>query len=89
MLDMVLLVASRNVATTEGGTAIGTDEVQTAKVIFLTKWLLFPFGAVDGKKLRCNDISTIQALEAIKVENGTECTHECTLHRVPTGGTWR
>lgn len=51
MLDVVLLVAGRNIATTKGRAAIGTDEVQTAKVVSLTKWQLFPFGAVDGKKL--------------------------------------
>lgn len=71
MLDMILLVARRNVASTQCLPTFSTYKVQAAEVVSLAERLLFAIGAINGKELGCDDFSTIHAFEALKVKHGS------------------
>jgi hypothetical protein len=51
--------ASGDVASPQGLIALGADQIETAKIIFLAQRLLFAVGAIDGKEFGRDKISTV------------------------------
>jgi len=85
MFNMILLVASCYITTTQGHSTLCTYEVETTEIVSLAKRILPSIRAINREKLGSDDISTIHAFEAVEMEYGTQCSYKRTLHGFPAG----